>query len=231
MFIYPDFIVLGDLTFWLVLSGFCLLEVVWTSYRKFGWATFMLFVYATLMYFLLGNTVRTFFMDHWRMALVGFGLYFVGGFAWAVCKWFLFSAKRARVLSDTKTYFYKSHEIPESVAIKDLDKKEWMPEEKRKNSNMGLSSFVEVLQHDERWGYDRNSDGSYYKASSLIPNVSSNKARIMGWMTWWVFDVVGTILNDFIHDLFDAIYQRSKAALQWISDHNFKLPVMEFVIF
>jgi hypothetical protein len=231
MFLFlPDVIVLGDLIFWGLLIGFVFLEVILTSFRRFGWSTTILIGYCTGMYFLLGETIRNFFVHHWQTALWIAAFYVVGGFLWSIFKWFWFTNRRSTVFGEVKDKFYEKYKIPPETLLKDIE----AISEKRQNENRStrdtskptywdafhLSTFWDMLTEDERWQVGRNE--RFNDIKDFIPSAKKNKARIVGWMIWCVFDIVGTFLNDFIHDLFDALFTWAQSMLQLIANRNFK---------
>lgn len=54
------------------------------------------------------------------------------------------------------------------------------------------------------------------------PNAADNKSRIVAWMTFWPFSLVGTFLNDPVRRLFNALFNRFKHLYQQAADHVFR---------
>lgn len=50
------------------------------------------------------------------------------------------------------------------------------------------------------------------------PQVNNHKSDIMRWLSWWPFSFVGTILNDPLRRLFEAVYDLIGDSLQKMSD-------------
>ena len=57
---------------------------------------------------------------------------------------------------------------------------------------------------------------------SIPLQVSTYKARIMGWMIYWPLSLAWTLLNDPIRRLYEAIYNSIAKSLQEISNKAFK---------
>lgn len=207
MFFLPDFILLGSLFFWVLLAGFAVIELLFTSCEKYGWATFMLFVFGVAGYGLLGNTVRLFFMLNWQWFLIIAGGYVLAGVVWAFVKWFLYCNKRARVYAEVREKFYAANKIDKSVPAQSLSESE----------KSGLLRNLNAMGVFQGQSYS----GSLYSLSSVIPSASDNKSRITAWLTWWIFDLINTVLHDFVHEMIDAIHDYIKGSLQQIADRCF----------
>ena len=55
-----------------------------------------------------------------------------------------------------------------------------------------------------------------------VPDASSNKARITAWMCFWVFSMVGWVLNEPVKRLFNWLFNVFKGTYQRIADYMFK---------
>lgn len=201
MFFLPDFLVLGSLGFWVLVSIFFLLEVIWVSCERYGWATFMLIVFGIAGYFSLGNTVRLLFINNWHMLLIFAGSYIVAGVIWAFVRWYLYCAKRSRIYETCRDIYYTNNGIAAETSVKSL------PNDQRETL---ISQINRKLDGD-----------SIYSIKDIVPNASQNKSRITAWMTWWVFDLINTVLHDMIHDLIDAIYHNIKNMMQQVANRCF----------
>lgn len=66
---------------------------------------------------------------------------------------------------------------------------------------------------------DANKLLAYAKATP--PNARDNKSRIIRWMTYWPFSIIGSIFNDVIKKIYRHIYELLQSTYQRISDKIF----------
>lgn len=55
-----------------------------------------------------------------------------------------------------------------------------------------------------------------------IPKVKEHKSRIVGWMVYWPFSAVWTILNDPVRRIFLHIYRKIEKVMQKMANNVFK---------
>lgn len=55
----------------------------------------------------------------------------------------------------------------------------------------------------------------------LIPQISDNKAKVTGWIVWWPWSALWTVLNDPIRRLAEAIYNQLQTTYQRLANHVF----------
>ncbi len=60
-----------------------------------------------------------------------------------------------------------------------------------------------------------------------IPQASDNKGKIIAWMIYWPFSLVGTLLNDPVRKLFNLIFDQFKNLYQKMADSIFKEDVQQ----
>jgi hypothetical protein len=76
-------------------------------------------------------------------------------------------------------------------------------------------------------GYRYREAEDYLKLNGSLPNwdyppqVSKHKSDIMRWLSWWPFSLIGTLLNDPLRRLFEAVYRNIASHLQEISNNMF----------
>lgn len=73
------------------------------------------------------------------------------------------------------------------------------------------TSYVRHMVKDDR--------RQYGSESLIAPTVDSHSTRIIGWMMYWPFSLIWTLINDPIRWLFTFVYNESKAVFQKISDN------------
>lgn len=59
---------------------------------------------------------------------------------------------------------------------------------------------------------------NYRDFRDVIPLVTSNKARIMGWMAYWPFSCIFFLFSDLFRSVFEAIYYQVGGFFQRITD-------------
>jgi hypothetical protein len=100
---------------------------------------------------------------------------------------------------------------------------------------LAVASYVRVLKEEfdhptenrnERYTWrDRLRNSGDYKGvdlMSLPPRVAAYKERIITWMVWWPTSMVWTILDDFVKNVFNHVYNAIRSTLQGISNRIFK---------
>lgn len=66
-------------------------------------------------------------------------------------------------------------------------------------------------------------DIAYDKATDKATvKVSRYKGRIVAWMAYWPFSMIGWVLGDLLSDLFEVIYRAVSNAYQRLADHIMK---------
>lgn len=107
--------------------------------------------------------------------------YFSVGLVWSFIKWYFFLLKARDKYQKHKKEF-----------LDKLMKKEAHVAEDAKNGKINPAYQKEWL-----------SDVRIYK---LVPKASDNKARITTWMMYWSFSMIGTLLGDWLTQLWNALY-------------------------
>lgn len=59
------------------------------------------------------------------------------------------------------------------------------------------------------------------KFGDIPPKASSNKEKIINWISLWPFNILWTLVSDFLTNLFNAIYKSFSGIFQKISDNQF----------
>jgi hypothetical protein len=197
-------------TLLLVLFVLAVAATVLTEVERFGWATFLLIVsvaFAQVFHVVdIFDWVKTHSLDTvlYALAYVGVGL------AWSFGKWFFFLLRFRDKYRESKTRFLQGLTPP-------LNPEGQVPEQLRKE-------FYAYLDRTVRYSsaYSRVFSNN---PLSERPKASNNKQRIVLWMSLWPCSVVGTLLNDPVRRLFDAIFSWVKSLYQKMSDAMFSKDV------
>jgi hypothetical protein len=190
--------------FWLVVLAFMTLIAIFSEEEGVK-ATFALVFGVLFLQFIAKWDVAAFARTH----SLGILLLYAGGYlgigvTYAVCKWTIYVKGQRRRYNRLKSEFLRNCSVTGDV-VPDKFKKEWL-----RHLSQGRSSH---------WGF-RHFSSTH--ATSIIPDVSENKAALIRWMTYWPFSFALTMLNDPVRRLFEFIYEKIGAKLQEIADRAFK---------
>jgi hypothetical protein len=189
-----DAIIAFFLTPWIFYSVIILvifLEIIFASYEKFRYNTwFFLFAIVILWWHSKENWDKD-LLQHiasnpvWSVIL--FVLYFVIGVGWSFIKWF----------SKLSVHNRKIKRIMN----------EYNASDKKDDPKYKSTIVAKIL-------YYSNSDDINSAIKKSFPKVIDNKGNIIGWIIWWPFSMIGTIITDplkrigiFLYDLFGTWYQ------------------------
>lgn len=76
----------------------------------------------------------------------------------------------------------------------------------------------------------KRTDLSYNKPKINIPQASDNKGRIVAWVSYWPFSLIGTILNDPFRKLFNFIFNQFKGLYQRMANNIYKSDIEQLNI-
>lgn len=65
---------------------------------------------------------------------------------------------------------------------------------------------------------------AYYRGGPLgqTPKAADNKGRIVGWISYWPFSLVGTLFNDPLRSLVQWLFERLSSSYQRVADYVFR---------
>lgn len=197
---------------WIVLAVFVLLailETILTEVEHFGWATLVLIVSvagAITGAQFLHLDVLGWFATHGVETILYVAVYVGVGLLWSFGKWFFFLRQFRDKFRNYKVQFLEARgydpnfytQVPEAL----------------------LPDFYLFLNRQESYSHMfRNNP------LSKKPRAINNKSRIVSWMSLWPFSLVGTLLNDPVRRLFDAIFSWVKGLYQKMVDVMFSKDV------
>lgn len=185
----------------LVITAIVLIEA-----DKFGWAT------TTLVGSLILSAVHTkwfggpdiigYLEHHWFHTLLCACLYVIIGMGWSFLKWFSALRVFRDQFREAKLAFFKAN------GLEGLAETAPIPEDKTED-------FKKYMDENYRYRYQRIASLS----SLERPKATKNKARITGWMCFWPFSFIGTVLNDPVRRLFNFLFNYFKALYQQLADY------------
>lgn len=185
---------------WLVLGiaiGLFLFLTLLIENEKWGWATLSLLLTGVVYSWLNRTDVFSWFGQHWVEAVVITGIYLVVGIVWSFIKWFSFLIGFRDKLREAKEEYAKLVTQP---GTNPPDLKSW-------------------LQGKGGYWYKHH---YYGNALTQVPQASDNKGRIVAWMSFWPFSMVGTVINDPVRRLFNFLFNQLKATYQRLANYVFR---------
>lgn len=192
------------------------IEAILAEVESFGWATVTLIAGLATFHFchLGGFDLLALVKEHTMECLIGTGAWFAAGVLWSFGKWFSFLLAFRDKYRQLKESFLKSKSLPlNTVLTPDSDlHKEFLA---------GFNSTYNWIRRDDievkkTWYANTTS----YRGNSLTekPRASNNKSRIISWMAFWPFSMVGTLINDPIRRAFNFLFNSLKALYQKMAD-------------
>ena len=137
--------------------------------------------------------------------------YIVIAAGWGVGRWWLEMRKLSRnykeVYVKTRKDFLKENQDKVDEPISDKTPVPEVLREKWKKQRI-------YFRH---WKLSVNDNGRLD-----VPQASDYKPEIITWMAFWPVSLLWTILDDFVKELFENIYQATAAWMQRIADREFK---------
>jgi hypothetical protein len=204
------FFVFGSLWFWVAFIALVVL-ICWLQEEDaaflagIGVVAFTLLLHASGLVDLKSWTIVTFLMN-----LVGFVIL---GVMWSFAKWWFFILRRRDSLSSIRKSFVSRLDIKLdniSASIEDP-----MPAEHKE-------TFRNYLNEEGYWKTEhRKYCSEDHQTATLIPAATDHKAKIVGWMVFWPWSALWTLLNDPLRRIFNHIFKVLKETYQKISEKVF----------
>jgi len=204
---WVEFFVFGTIWFWLLLGAVTIVLFALIENDRFGWATFSLLLAAAVLHLFGDVNVFAFAREQPLTALLLAGGYAAAGTFWGLGKWFFFVQRERRRYEHQKAEFLRSKGVSGNVVPPEL-KQAWRKE-------CGGVTYQTVSDDP-----DRCRKGVY--PVNMAPKASDHRGQIIGWMIYWPWSLVWTLINDPVVRLFKWIYRQIQGLLQKISDHAFR---------
>lgn len=198
-----ELMLFGSEIFWIIfgMSNLAILILVWAS----DWEPKSESIAGAVV--LLGLFLG--FTDCWRffeespLISIAFvlGIYISGGVIWSIPRWYVWLRDmRCRVL-EVKRRYLKEHGIEEDR----------VPD----GQVEGLSKEIEHHFWKYGIGYDRQ------KRQISPPPFTRHRQRILGWMCFWPWDLLGILLKNPVRRFFGVILDTLSSTLQRMADSVF----------
>lgn len=176
----------------ILLIPFILLCIL-SELERFGLATLAMIVTLAAFQFLHFADVFGFVTHHIVESLIGVAVWMAIGVAWSFAKWFFHLMNFRDKFRELRTKWFIDNK---------LDPTQPLPE----NLKDEVGDLTQL-----GWSYR-----SWHNMQK--PRAADNKSRIIGWMAFWPFSMVGTLLNDPIRKLFTWIFNHLKGLYQKMAD-------------
>lgn len=194
---------LGGVAFWILVALASLVITVASEKNLPGLAT--LTFWATTLVLagfmdLEGRVqIHEMVMAHPILTLLLIVLYFAVGTLWSVVKW----------------HFY----LKQARANYEYEKRVWVARQYKEGSLKGYdvpATGPFEMPNELRGNFSR------YALQNLIPRVSDNKSRIMGWMALWPWSFAWTMVNDPVRTMFKKLYVLIEGTFKRMRDRTFQ---------
>lgn len=166
----------------------------------YGWSTTLLIVGLIASHFLHVFSIVDVIKHHFSTILICTLSYFPAGTIWGTFKWLLFLHRFKDARKEALDEF---HDDQERARVRALN-------------NTAYHSDEDILKRPDREALA----GKFYKSTSLLkaPRIRDYKGKVVGWICFWVFSVVGTVFHDLARRISLWIYNRISGMLQWMSN-------------
>ena len=176
----------------IALCGIFILEAVLTEVESFGWAMVTLLATGVALHFFRIVNLLELVRNHASETLMFVGAYLVAGIIWSFIKWFSFLMAFRDEYRETKGRWLIKKGLSKQMVLDEALQKSFF-------SDLSFAKF---------------------RGNSLTekPKASTNKRRIVAWMSFWPFSAVGTLINDPVRRFFNFLFNQFKATYQRMSD-------------
>jgi len=174
--------------------------IVLVEFEFYKWSTATLIGALVLSHFLHAFSVVDLVRHNPGTSFIVVLSYFPAGTIWATFKWFLFLYRFKDARMDALDEF---HDIQEAA--------------RARIASGAVYTMDEELVNKTDYQYLRS---QYFKKTNLskIPRVRDYKRKVIGWIAFCVFSIVGTIFHDLVRRIALWIYNRVSSFLQWMSN-------------
>lgn len=189
-----EIFVFGSFWFWTLLVAEFLLLFVFVEFENGIGATISMLAFGACLQWLGNIDIIKFVAEHPLSAAGGAVAYFALGACWSAIKWWIYCNNLLTRYNEAKREWMDAHNI-EGTILTDAQKVEWQ-------------SYINGPYVDKEF-------------RKLPPLVRTHKANIMRWMSWWVISMIWSLINDFVKEIWRAIYKKIAAWFQRIADKVF----------
>lgn len=188
----------GGLIFWLLVIAASVAIIASIENDSPGFATTTVVATFLVLWFFSDFKYSCRSYPDWRWAVVYLVGYIAIGFLWSFFKWYAHSLKRRERYLEVVANYRKQKGLPETFVPTKRDE-----------------GFVEYLR--ERNVYEFL---DAYRKVQVLPH--PNKPRNIAHAAYWPWSMLWTILDDFVYELMNFIYNHVVGIYHGISRHVFR---------
>ena len=194
-----ELFVVGTIWFWALIIIELIILFCFVEYENGIGATVSMVIFACCLQWLGDVNIIGFITGNPLQLMAVVASYFMLGAIWGVIKWWLYCRSILDEYNELRAEFFESKSMPANTKV--------MPQE------MKVKWKEKLANH---W-----SSTSGAKNLGETPRARKNKNRIIRWMSFWPISMVWSIGNDFVKQIFRAIYNKIGGFLQHIADNMF----------
>jgi hypothetical protein len=215
-----------------IIIALLIADVFFVEFENFGWTTLSLIVTGVAVYYFNLGNIPQWMMLNGPLCIAFVIAYIVMGVIWSFAKWYSYLVSYRDKFIDIKDNLNKT--------TKALIESQW-----KWVQDFNITTLDNVLIQKENLPFNRTLDHDMIvKFNSNVPNgftlnsnyesakreystfykpeVTSNKGKIVAWICYWPFSLIGTFINDPIRRLVNFLFTKLKATYQKMSDKVFQ---------
>ncbi len=175
------FFAFGAVGFWLLLAAFVIAEIIMSERESYWVASFTVIVFGLILYFGSGVDFLSWIVANPFLMLGAFAGYVAMGVAWAFWKWIRLVKRALEEDREQRMKFLKKNDV------KDVDESTKIPDDLRDKW--------------KTWRYDHGRNRHYnweraQETKGCRPKAKHYKSRLVGWATYWPFQMIASLLRD-----------------------------------
>lgn len=141
--------------------------------------------------------ILTFIKTNPGTSLGYIAIYLLLGIGWSMLKWISFVRKA----------LFEYYRIKANYSL---------------NSTNELKNFL-----GKATKYQASGDDILDDPKLVVPQADKHKAEIIFWMAYWVPSLIGTIVHDWIYDLFESLFNLLKGTYQAVANYAYSKVIKE----
>lgn len=204
-----EIFVVGSI-FWWVLLAIASIVIIWAEEKEVpAWSFVTVAVTFLLMQFFGDLRIQNWFGGNVLFATLAWLLLYAGaGVTWGFIKWFLYSGSCLEQFEELKKCWSKTKPLPKTLIEQD--------------------EFVSYLKRN---GYSHAYMEIYAgknKKMVVIPKATSNKAKIVYWMSFWPWSALWSLADDVIVGIFKYLQRVTSELMDSVAKYRFRKTLADF---
>jgi hypothetical protein len=210
-------------------------NVFFVEYESYGWTTLSMIVTGVAIYWFKLWGLPQWIVNHGLLCLAFDGAYIVIGIIWSFIKWFSYLISYRDHFLDIKNDYVNSRNdliesqwkwIQDNYILNDegnLITKDILPfiHPYGMKTNNVIEKYLSQVKDGNKLYHNFSDDKRKY-CKFYKPLAYDNKSKIVAWICYWPFSLIGTLINDPLRRLVNFCFAKLKATYQKMSDSVFK---------